>query len=150
MKKLLFALFILPLCCSAKFNIPETPFNEYVFSAKECTLIHHHESRIFIEPNTFYLEGKLYEGEVHLKYREFMDQLDIILNDIPMSYNENNKHHVLESGGMFELYAYGNGQLLSFAPGKKARVQLGGKFDPAGGETFIFNKKTKNWEKMTP
>jgi hypothetical protein len=66
-----------------------------------------------------------------------------------MNYAANDKTHVLESGGMFELYAYGNGKLLSFANDKKVSVQLATKFDIAGGETFKLNPTTKNWEKKT-
>lgn len=134
----------------SKNAIPETPFSEYIFEAKECKIIQHHASRIFIQSYSFYLDGKLYDGKVNLKYREFVDQLDIVLNHIPMNYNVNDKNHVLESGGMFELMAYGNGKLLSFAPNKKIQVQLASKFDVAGGETFVLNKNTKNWEKATP
>ena len=130
-------------------GISETPFTDYKFDAKECKVITHHKSRILIPSYTFYLDGKLYEGEVNLKYREFTDQLDIVLNNIPMNYAANDKTHVLESGGMFELYAYGNGKLLSFANDKKVSVQLATKFDIAGGETFKLNPTTKNWEKKT-
>ncbi len=131
----------------AKLNIPETPFTEYKFESKECKVIQHNKSRIFVQPYTFYLDGKVYDGQVNLKYREFVDQLDIVLNHIPMSYNENDKQHVLESGGMFELMAYGNGKLLSFAPNKKVQVQLASNFDVTGGETFVLNRQTNTWAK---
>lgn len=134
----------------AKFPIPETPFSEYTFNSNECKLIHHNKSRIYVPPYTFYLDGKVYDGKVLLKYREFVDQLDILLNHIPMMYAENDKQHVLESGGMFELKAYGNGQLLSFAPNKKIQVQLSSKFDVTGGETYILNPSTNLWQKETP
>lgn len=151
MKKFLFLYFaIATTTLFADSSIPETPFTEYSFSSKECKLIQHNQSRIFVQPNTFYLDGQLYEGEVNLKYREFVDQLDIVLNKIPMNYIENDRKHVLESAGMFELLAYGNGKLLSFAPNKKVQVQLATKFDMTGGETFILNKQTKIWEKNTP
>ena len=133
-----------------KLNITETPFSEYNFPSQDCKLIQHHQSRIFVPANAFFLDDKLYQGEVHLKYREFVDQLDIVLNNIPMNYNENDRHHVLESGGMFELYAYGNGKQLSFAPHKKISVQLACNFDLTGGETFTFNKNSKSWNKNTP
>lgn len=130
-------------------GISETPFTEYKFDAKECKLILHNKSRILIPSYTFYLDGKIYEGEVNLKYREFVDQLDLILNNIPMNYNSNDKRHILESGGMFELYAYGNGKILSFGKDKRISVQFGTKYDIAGGETFKLNLTTKNWEKKT-
>ena len=130
-------------------SIPETSFTEYQFDAKECKVIKHHQSRIFVQPYSFYLDGKLYEGEVTLKYREFTDQLDIIVNNIPMNYNENDKRHLLESAGMFELYAYGNGKQLTFAPNKKIQVQLATQFNMTGGETFILDKINKVWNKNT-
>lgn len=130
-------------------GITETPFTDYKFDAKECKVIKHNKSRILIPSYTFYLDGKLYEGEVNLKYREFTDQLDIVLNNIPMNYAANDKTHVLESGGMFELYAYGNGKLLTFGKDKKVSVQFASKFDIAGGELYKLNTATKNWEKKT-
>lgn len=130
-------------------GIAETPFTDYKFDAKECKVITHNKSRILIPSYTFYLDGKLYEGEVNLKYREFTDQLDIVLNNIPMNYAANDKTHVLESGGMFELYAYGNGKLLTFGKDKKVSVQFASKFDISGGELYKLNTATKNWEKKT-
>jgi hypothetical protein len=133
----------------SKNNIPLTPFTEYKFDAKQCKFIQHNKSRISVPAYTFYSQGKLYEGEVTLKYREFTDQLDIILNNIPMNYNENYKHHLLESAGMFELYAYGNGKQLTFAPNKKIQVQMATQFNMTGGETFILDKINKVWYKNT-
>ena len=151
MKKISFLLlFFIYRFISANNPIPETPFTTYNFNSNECKFIQHHQSRIFIQPNTFYLDGKLYSGVVNLKYREFVDQLDIVLNKIPMNYSENNHQHILESGGMFELLAYGNGKLLSYAPNKKIQVQLATKFDMVGGETFIFNRNSNTWRKDTP
>jgi len=142
-------LVLLSYVAFAQNKIPTTPFSEYQFDAKQCKIIQHQQTRIFVPAYTFYLDGKLFEGEVNLKYREFTDQLDIVLNNIPMNYNENDKHHVLESAGMFELYAYGNGKQLSFAPTKKIQVQLATKFDMVGGETFVLDKQNKVWNKKT-
>ncbi|MFN8283684.1 MAG: hypothetical protein U0U67_10745 [Chitinophagales bacterium] len=151
MKKLLPVIFFIVLnkAVFAITGISETPFSEYKFQSNECKIIYHNQSRIFIQPYTFYLDGKPYTGEVTLKYREFTDQLDIVLNNIPMNYSSNDKTHVLESGGMFELYAYANGKLLSFGKDKKAVVQMASKFDITGGETYKLNTTTKNWEKKT-
>ena len=67
-----------------------------------------------------------------------------------MGYEENGNKHILESGGMFELYAYGNGKMLSFAPNKKITVQLPKKFYLPGGETFLLDRKSNTWKKKTP
>lgn len=151
MKHLSFLLLMLFFGFSfAKLPIAETPFTDYTFNAAECKLLQHQKTRIFVPSYSFYLDGKIYEGEVLLKYREFVDQLDIIINNIPMNYTENDKKHVLESGGMFEILAYGNGKLLSFAPTKKIQVQLATQFDITGGETFIFNRQNNTWKKDTP
>ena len=149
-KYLIIPLVFLSFCVFSKFNIPETPFSEYVFDAKECKVIHHNDSRIFIPSYAFYLDGKLYDGTVHLKYREFRDQLDILINHLPMAYYADDRQHMLESAGMFELKAYGDGKLLSFAPKKKAQVQLAKSFNISGGETYILNEYSKAWDKATP
>lgn len=143
-------LLLLTFSVFSKFNIPETPFSEYVFEAKDCKVIHHNDSRIFIPSYAFYLDGKIYEGTVHLKYREFRDQLDILINHLPMTYYADGRQHTLESAGMFELKVYGNGKLLSFAPNKKAQVQLSENFHITGGETYIYNEYSKAWDKATP
>lgn len=151
MKKFLtFPLFFLFLSSFSKFNIPETPFSEYVFEAKECKLIHHNDSRIFFPSYAFSLDDKLYEGTVHMKYREFRDQLDILINHLPMTYYADGRQHTLESAGMFELKAYGNGKLLTFAPGKKAQVQFAENYVLTGGETYVFNEYSRSWDKATP
>lgn len=131
-------------------RIPETPFTTYTFPASECRVIRHEGSRILVPAFAFYLDGKRYDGEVRLDYRQFTDQLDILINHIPRAYSENDRQHTLESAGMFELYAYGNGRLLSFAPGKKITVQLATRFDMQGGETYILDKSEKQWKKETP
>lgn len=151
MKTYRFVLFaiLLPLISFAK--IPEqltaTPFTEYKFPSNICKLIEHQGTKIFIQANSFYLGEKLYEGEVVFKFRQFTDQLDILLNHIPMTYASADKTYTLESGGMFECYAYGNGKLLSFAPGKNMNIQLKTNFDIAGGELYKLNPTTKMWEK---
>ncbi len=146
----MFPLLFLFFSSFSKFNIPETSFSEYVFESKSCRVIHHNDSRIFIPPYAFYLEGRLYEGTVHLKYREFRDQLDILINHLPMTYFEDGRQHTLESAGMFELKAYGNGKLLSFAPGRRAQVQLAKNLNMTGGETYVLNEYSKSWDKATP
>ena len=45
--------------------IQKTQFTTYDFNSNECKFIQHHQSRIFIQPNTFYLDGKLYNGMVN-------------------------------------------------------------------------------------
>jgi hypothetical protein len=150
MKNLLTITFIgLATILFAQNKIKQTPFTDYNFDANKCKIIQHNQSRILIPANVFYLDGKLYVGEVNLKYREFTDQLDIVLNNIPMNYNANDKHHVLESAGMFEIYAYGNGKQLSFATGKNIQVQLATKVDMVGGETYVLDKQNKVWNKKT-
>ena len=64
-----------------------------------------------------------------------------------MGYSENDQYHILESNGMFELYAYGNGKLLTFAPYKKITVQLATPFNMNGGETFTMDRSKNIWEK---
>jgi hypothetical protein len=135
----------------AKIPVAETPFSEYQFPSSQCRIIEHQQSRIFVPAYCFYQDGQVYNGEVTLQYREFLDQLDIIINQVPMGYASAGEQHTLESGGMFELFAYStDGKPLTFAPEKKIVVQLATRFpDTKGLETFYLNRNTGNWEKQT-
>lgn len=152
MKPLIFILLFLPVWAWGKVPVAETPFTTYRFPSDQCRIIDHDLSRIFVPADCFYLDGKRYAGEVALDYREFLDQLDIVINNIPMAFDAAGEQHTLESGGMFELNAYASdGRLLHFAPSKKAVVQLATRFpDSKGMETFYLDKASGNWVKQTP
>lgn len=68
--------------------------------------------------------GNLVTGKVDLKYRDFLDQKEVFLSGIPMSYDSNGVNMNFKSGGMFEMLAYQNENPLFIADDKKVKVDL--------------------------
>lgn len=68
--------------------------------------------------------GKVIEGEVEIKYREFHDYVDFFLSGIPMTYDSAGVNYTLESAGMMEVYAEKDGKRVKMAPGKTIAVEL--------------------------
>lgn len=68
--------------------------------------------------------GKLVEGEVEIKYREYHDFVDFFLSGIPMVYDSANVQYTMESAGMIEIYAEQNGKRVRMAPGKNISVEM--------------------------
>jgi hypothetical protein len=127
-----------------------TPFAKYKIDSKICNVVEHNKSRIFVPAYSFTtVDNKIYSGNAYLCYREFVDQLDIVLNEIPMNYNTNNGDiHQLESTGMFELYAIAeNGDTLNMDKQKQITVQIASNWNTKGNEGFYFDKIQNKWLK---
>lgn len=82
-------------------------------------------SKLIVPPAAFVdANGKIIEGEVDIRYREFHDYVDFFLSGIPMQYDSAGTKYDLESAGMIEIYAEQNGQRLNIRPGKEIDVEL--------------------------
>jgi len=80
-------------------------------------------SKIYILPNSIATKnGKLVEGKIEIRYREFRELPDIIFSKIPMTYRENEENFRFNSAGMFEIRAYKNGTELNIVPEKSIVV----------------------------
>ncbi len=55
------------------------------------------------------VNGNLVQGPVDITYREFRDQVDVVLSGIPMDYDSAGTSGKFESAGMFEMQASQNG-----------------------------------------
>ena len=63
-------------------------------------------THLSIPPKAFLTkDGKLVNGEVNVKFREFHDAKSILLSGIPMQLNENRDEY-MQSAGMMELRAF--------------------------------------------
>ena len=100
------------------FNIEETPFSIYQL-IEGCNSVKHSSGSTIIIPNNAF-DCK---GNIVIKYREFRDPYDMIINNIPMHLNKNGKRHQLESGGMFEIKAECDGREIEPKQGKEIQVR---------------------------
>lgn len=96
--------------------------------------------------------GKLVEGEVEIKYREYHDFVDFFLSGIPMIYDSANVKYTMESAGMIEIYAEQNGQQVRMAPGKNISVEMISRINvpphlvvPPGYNVYKLDTAAREW-----
>ena len=121
MNMLLQRLIAIIFCCSylaalAQINqlqIKPTAFASYTLT-NDCNVIEHPSgTKIIVPKNAFSCK----EG-VKLKFREFRDPYDMVINRITMQVTRNGQRRQLESGGMFEIRAFCDGIEIKLNPGK--------------------------------
>jgi len=130
------------LNCLALDNIP---FAEYIYNGKNCFSIRYTSgSLIFIPEDAF---TPACTGTIKIKYREMHSKVDMLEAGINMIYEENGKRRMLESAGMFEIYAECNGKPLELAPNKTIQVRMRCKRNFPQVEAFVYDKKKNIWGK---
>lgn len=104
-------------------------------------------SLIHIPANSFITkDGKDVEGPVEIRYREFHDQIDLLLSGIPMNYDSANVHLQFESAGMFEIEAYQNGELVQLKPGRELSVDMISYTDRNDYNVYYLDTMKRQWE----
>lgn len=121
------------------------PFTEYLYRNKDCFSIKHTSgSLIFIPENAFV---PAVSGAITIKYRELHSKVDMLQAGIEMFCEVNGKRRMLESAGMFEIYAESAGKQLELAPGKTIQVRMQCKQNLPDLESFVYDKAKKSWDK---
>lgn len=130
-------------------NLPEVPFMVYKFFADKGAIIKDRRSGAVIRiPANILInkDGGLVKGEVTLKYREFRTQADIALSGIPMTY----KDHNFNSAGMFEIYAFQNGDTLDIKNNRDISIDFVMTKNESGIGFYELNEERKQWEFIHP
>lgn len=96
--------------------------------------------------------GKLVEGEVEIKYREYHDFVDFFLSGIPMVYDSANVRYTMESAGMIEIYAEQDGKRVRMAPGKNISIEMISRINvaphlavPPGYNVYKLDPEARKW-----
>lgn len=111
----------------AKFN----PSEEFVFEQPTGT-------KIIIPANSLVdSTGKLVNGEVELRFREFHDVEAIFLSGIPMQFGAD-REQFFASAGMFEVRAFKGEQELALKSGASLKVDLANFLDTMQGNFELF------------
>lgn len=124
----------------------DVPFNSYAVPvAKGMVIETATGTTIEIPANAFVDEdGKLVEGEVNIKFREFHNATDIISSGIPMHNPETGEY--METAGMFEMQGEQNGAAIFVKGDMDIQVNLASYNE---GDNFNFYKlgsKDCRWE----
>lgn len=121
----------------------------YIVNTSEETIINYKTgSSIKILKDAFVDSiGKSITGEVEIKYREFHNVGEIILADIPMSYDSANEKKHFESAGMFEIYAFKDGKRIFIKEDKPIEVNMISLNDDKGKfNKYYLDEKTRKWQ----
>jgi hypothetical protein len=115
---------------------PETGLDTIISSGSVISVPQH----AFLDGN-----GKQVDKPVTLAYREYLDPIDFFLSGIPMKYDSAGKRYEFESGGMFEINAFLDGEPLKVNPASQIKIQL-----PLDSARHSFNKYyldtvARNW-----
>jgi hypothetical protein len=105
---------------------------------------------ISIPPNAFVdANGNEIKGAVTIDYREFRDQVDILVSGIPMVYDSAGQAGEFQSAGMFEMNASVNGKEVFLAPGKQVNMQFA-VVDTASSYNFYKLDDKAGWQYIEP
>lgn len=78
-----------------------------------------------IPADAFVCNGEQYKGKVQIRFKSYHDYADILANHIDMRYDTAGEARQLETGGMFDLYAFGErGEVVEIADGKSIIVEM--------------------------
>ncbi len=91
-------------------------------------------------------QGKPFNGEAVLSYREFHTAADIFVSGIPMTMKVEGKDETFETAGMFEIRAHDTkGNTLNVKPGMNVTVRMGSMQSDSTYRFFYLNEEDKNW-----
>ena len=103
---------------------------------------------IEIPKNAFEINGKPVEGEVEIKYKEYKDQVDILLSGIPMHYDSANTDYVLESAGMVQINGFQDDIPVDIANGKTIKISFPTEDNSKRFNLYELDTANNRWDYM--
>ncbi len=103
---------------------------------------------IEIPKNAFEINGKPVEGEVEIKYKEYKDQVDILLSGIPMHYDSANTDYVLESAGMVQINGFQDDIPVNIANGKTIKISFPTEDNSKRFNLYELDTANNRWDYM--
>jgi hypothetical protein len=101
-------------------------------------------TKIYLPAHAFVSKsGDPVQGEVEIRYREFITPSEIFTSGIPMHLQGD---EYLESAGMFEVEAWQGGEQLSLAPQAEIEIHMISSFTDQNYNLYAFNNTSRNWD----
>jgi hypothetical protein len=122
-------------------------YDSYTINAgKNETITHSTGSKITIPKGSMVdKNGTAVSGEVEIRYREFHDQVDILLSGIPMTYDSLNTTYTFESAGMVQIFGYQNGEEVYVNPNKPIKVEMQSRYEGTKYNLYELDTVQRNW-----
>ncbi|MEO5645034.1 MAG: hypothetical protein ABIQ40_11105 [Bacteroidia bacterium] len=131
-----------------KAPVPGLEVHKNIYSAdavKGAAIEYPSGTKIIIPENAFVdKNGNQLKGAVTIDYREYRDQVDIMVSGIPMDYDSGSVNGHFISAGMFEMNASVDGNEVFLAPGKKVEMKFA-VVDTASDFNFYKLDEQKGW-----
>ena len=94
-------------------------------------------------------DGKIYEGEVTLKVKEYDNAIENALAGVPMIFRNGGTNAVFASSGMIDFRAYDEkGEELQANPENVIQVELRNLQPTESTNLYAYNEEAKNWEEI--
>jgi len=120
---------------------------EFTLSANESKTIVLDNMKLDVQPNSFTLaNGSVYDGEVKIEIKEYFDPVSMLLDGIPMTFDNNGQQELFGSNGMFDIRVKTNtGEELFPNPSNTIQVTMNDMQPENEGDLFYFNDETNAW-----
>jgi len=125
----------------------DIPFSDYAVDAsKGDTIMYASGTVLLFPPNSFVdKNGKLIEGKVEIKYREFSNPIDFYLSGIPMGYDSAGVHYNFQSAGMCDIQAFKDGQPVFVNKKSKPEINIATVNTDLAQNLYYFDTVTQQW-----
>jgi len=125
----------------------DIPFKEYEVDAAKGDTIVYPSGSVLLFPKDAFVDknGKLIEGKVNIKYREFHNPVDQFLSGIPMGYDSAGVHYTFESAGMCDIQAFKDGQPVYVNKQNKTEINIATQNTDLAQNLYYLDTTTNQW-----
>jgi hypothetical protein len=125
----------------------DIPFTDYTVDAAKGDTIMYPSGSVLLFPKEAFVDknGKVVEGKVNIKYREFSNPADQFLSGIPMGYDSAGVHYTFESAGMCDIQAFKDGQPVFVNKKNKPVINIATQNTDPAQNLYYLDTVTKQW-----
>ena len=125
----------------------DIPFKEYEVDAAKGDTIVYPSGSVLLFPKDAFVDknGKLIEGKVNIKYREFADPVDQFLSGIPMEYDSAGVKYTFESAGMCDIQAFKDGKPVFVNKENKPVINIVSQNTDLAQNLYFLDTIKKQW-----
>lgn len=125
----------------------DIPFTDYAVDAEKGDTIVYPSGSVLLFPKDAFIDknGKLIQGKVDIKYREFNNPVDQFLSGIPMGYDSAGVHYTFESAGMCDIQAFKDGQPVFVNKNSKPIINIASQNKDIAQNLYYLDTATGQW-----
>ena len=125
----------------------DIPFSDYTVESSKGDTIMYPSGSVLLFPKDAFVDknGKVVQGKVNIKYREFANPADQFLSGIPMGYDSAGVHYTFESAGMCDIQAFKDGQPVFVNKKNKPVINIATSNTDLAQNLYFLDTVTKQW-----